>query len=213
MFDIYNEKHTFFKNVLPRRACGFPLSENNEAKIRTLSGNWKFKFCRNYTEIPADFTKEDFDVSSFDTVKVPSEWQILGYDIPLYANIKYPYELSMNPLRMPHINAKKTTVGLYATDFIVDKKSGNTRLYFGGINPSGEIYLNGKFIGYSEDTFSYQEYDVTGIVKQGKNRLSVVVFRYCTGSYLEDQDMWRLSGIFRDVYLVENATKHIEDAY
>ncbi|MBO4539286.1 MAG: beta-galactosidase, partial [Clostridia bacterium] len=213
MFDIYNEKNTFCKNVLPRRACGFPLNDNNEAKVRTLSGNWKFKFCHNYTEIPADFTREDFDTSSFDTVKVPSEWQILGYDVPLYANIKYPYELSMNPLRMPHVFAKKTTVGLYATDFIVDKKSSNTRLYFGGINPSGEIYLNGKFVGYSEDTFSYQEYDVTGIVKQGRNRLSVVVFRYCTGSYLEDQDMWRLSGIFRDVYLVENATKHIEDAY
>ena len=213
MFDIYNKKGVFRKNVLPRHACGFPLNESNQPKTKLLSGNWKFKFCNNYSEIPEDFVKEDFDLSSFDTVKVPSEWQILGYDVPLYANIKYPYELSMNPLLIPHINAKKNTVGLYATDFIADKKAGETRLYFGGINPSGEIYLNGKFIGYSEDTFSYQEYDVTGIVKQGKNRLCVVVFRYCTGSYLEDQDMWRLSGIFRDVYLVENASRHIEDAY
>ncbi len=213
MFDIYNDKNVFCQNVLPRRACGFPVSENGEKKVKLLSGVWKFKFCKNYKEIPEGFTKEDFDLSSFSNIKVPSEWQIEGYDVPLYANITYPYEISRNPFKTPHVNEKINTVGLYATDFIVDKKSGNSTLFFGGINPSGEIYLNGKYVGYSEDTFSYQEYDVTNIVKQGKNRLAVVVFRYCTGSYLEDQDMWRLSGIFRDVYLTETAAKHIEDAY
>ena len=213
MFDIYNNKDVFCQNTLSRHACGFPVNENNELKTKLLSGNWKFKFCKNYKEIPADFYKEDFDLSSFDTIKVPSEWQILGYDVPLYANITYPYEISRNIFRMPHINKKINTVGLYATDFVLDKQSGNTRLFFGGINPSGEIYLNGKYVGYSEDTFSYQEYDVTDFVKQGKNRLAVVVFRYCTGSYLEDQDMWRLSGIFRDVILVENSAKQIEDSF
>lgn len=213
MFDIYNNKDVFYQNTLSRHACGFPVNENNELKTKLLSGNWKFKFCKNYKEIPADFYKEDFDLSSFDTIKVPSEWQILGYDVPLYANITYPYEISRNIFRMPHINKKINTVGLYATDFVLDKQSGNTRLFFGGINPSGEIYLNGKYVGYSEDTFSYQEYDVTDFVKQGKNRLAVVVFRYCTGSYLEDQDMWRLSGIFRDVILVENSAKQIEDSF
>ncbi len=213
MFDIYNKKHVFSDNTLPRRACGFPCDEQGNKKIKVLSGNWKFKFCKNYKDIPKDFYKEDFDLTNFDTIKVPSEWQIQGYDIPLYANIVYPYELSRNPFKIPYIKKNMNTVGLYATDFFVEKNSGSTKLFFGGINPSGEIYLNGKYVGYSEDTFSYQEYDVTGLVKQGKNRLSVVVFRYCTGSYLEDQDMWRLSGIFRDVVLIENGSKQINDAF
>ncbi len=209
MFQYYANKSVFDINTLERYACGFPVHEN----VTSLNGKWRFKFYKHLAEIPAQFGKEGFDYSDFDTVPVPFEWQMLGYDIPLYANIQYPYAVSMNPLRIPYIHASKNTAGLYVKEFTLCSVPEELHLYFGGINSCGEIYLNGNFVGYSENTFGCQEYDVTSFIRKGKNILSVGVFRYCTGSYLEDQDMWRLSGIFRDVFLVEYPKDKIRDAY
>ncbi len=213
MLKIYKNKKIFQENVLPRYACGFPLDENNRERISLLDSKWRFKFYSKVSEAPDNFYEDSFDCSDFDLISVPSEWQIKGYDIPLYANITYPYAIDNNPITAPHIRDQYNSVGLYIREFDYDGKAERVVLHFGGINPSGEIYLNGDYVGYSEDTFDPQEYDVTDLIKPGINRLCVAVYRYCTGSYLEDQDMWRLSGIFRSVSLVRLTTFSVRDAY
>ncbi len=214
MKDFWRSPSVYNVNSLPRYASGFPLDENNNYRTLSLNGDWRFKFLKSVNEVPENFGSKDFDVSDFDTIRVPSEWQILGYDTPIYTNIKYPYALEaiMLPI-VPHVHADKNPVGLYSREFVVDEGGDNVFLHFGGINSAAEIYVNGSFVGYSEDTFDFQEYDITKYVKFGENRLDMIVFRWTTGSYLEDQDMWRLSGIFRDVDLVYKPKVEIQDMY
>ena len=214
MFNYWNNGKIYNVNSIPRYASGFPINESGIYKTLSLNGKWRFKFLKSALEVPADFGSADFDVSDFDYIDVPSEWQIKGYDTPIYTNIKYPYaiEAIMLPV-VPHIHPDKNSVGLYSREFVVDEGGDNVFLHFGGINSAAEIYVNGNFVGYSEDSFDFQEYDITKYVRFGENRLDVIVFRYTTGSYLEDQDMWRLSGIFRDVTLVYKPKVEISDMY
>lgn len=214
MKSYWQDKNCFNVNSLTRYASGFPLSAENIYKIMKLSGEWKFRFCSNVLEIPENFGAADFDDSSFGTIAVPSEWQIKGFDTPIYTNIAYPYALeSVNLFRVPKVYGKKNSAGLYVCEFDLHNLKDKYYIHFGGVNSCAEVYLNGSFVGYSEDTFDFQEYDVTDYVKEGTNKLSVIVYRYCTGSYLEDQDMWRLSGIFRDVYLINKPACEIADVY
>lgn len=214
MHNYWKEKKVFNVNTIDRYASGFPLDEKNNKKIKFLNGDWKFKFVENATLVPTDFFEEYFDYSDFDKIKVPSEWQLQGYDTPMYTNIVYPYAIeTANLLAIPKIHAKRNPVGLYVCEFELDELKDKYFINFGGINSNGEIYLNNEFVGYSEDTFDCQEYDVTPYVKTGKNVLKVMVARYCTGSYLEDQDMWRLSGIFRDVILINKPVTEISDIF
>lgn len=201
-------------NAIRRYASGFPLDKDGKETVVCLDGNWKFKFCNTPSEIPVGYEKEGADLSSFGEIKVPSEWQIEGYDKPIYTNYIYPYALEQNNLlRVPHIKDKYNTVGCYATTFNVEKNGKRVFIQFGGINSCADIYVNGKFVGYSEDTFDFQEYEITDLVKEGENKLAATVYRYCTGSYLEDQDMWRLSGIFRSVYLIYKPKAQIADYF
>ncbi|MFI3229725.1 MAG: glycoside hydrolase family 2 TIM barrel-domain containing protein, partial [Bacillota bacterium] len=187
---------------------------DGQTKTILLNGNWQFKFCKSVKEVPENFYAVDADLSDFGTIKVPSNWQIEGYDIPIYTNILYPHAIeSINVLAIPHIKADKNSVGCYATTFEVQHIEGRVSIKFAGINSCGEIYVNGEYVGYSESTFDEQEYDITDLVKIGENKLAVAVYRYCTGSYLEDQDMWRISGIFRDVTLVYKPNIHIADMF
>lgn len=199
-------------NAIRRYASGFPIDENGKETAVCLDGKWKFAFCNTPQEIPAGYEKEGADLSSFGEIKVPSEWQIEGYDVPIYTNYIYPYALEQtNLLNIPHIKDKYNTVGCYVTTFNVEKTDKRVFIHFGGINSCADIYVNGKFVGYSEDTFDFQEYEITDLVKEGENKLAATVYRYCTGSYLEDQDMWRLSGIFRSVYLIYKPKAQIAD--
>ena len=199
-------------NAIRRYASGFPLDENGKETAVCLDGKWKFAFCNNPSEIPVGYEKEGADLSSFGEIKVPSEWQIEGFDTPIYTNYIYPYALEQtNLLNVPHIKEKLNTVGCYATTFNVKKTDDRVFIHFGGINSCADIYVNGKFVGYSEDTFDFQEYEITDLVREGENKLAATVYRYCTGSYLEDQDMWRLSGIFRSVYLIYKPRTQIAD--
>ena len=199
-------------NAIRRYASGFPLDEDGKETAVCLDGKWKFAFCNNPSEIPVGYEKEGADLSSFGEIKVPSEWQIEGFDIPIYTNYIYPYALEQtNLLNVPHIKDKLNTVGCYATTFNVKKTDDRVFIHFGGINSCADIYVNGKFVGYSEDTFDFQEYEITDLVREGENKLAATVYRYCTGSYLEDQDMWRLSGIFRSVYLIYKPRTQIAD--
>ena len=214
MKSYWCNKKIFNVNSLSRYASGFPMTIDNKFKTIKLSGEWKFKFYENANLVPLNFGEENFDESDFNTIKVPSEWQIEGYDTPIYTNIVYPYALeTKNLFAIPKVYPQKTSAGLYICDFNVQSLNDTYFLHFAGVNPCCEVYLNGHFIGYSEDAFDFQEYDVTEFLKPGENKLCVAVFRYCTGSYLEDQDMLRLSGIFRDVYLINKPKIEISDIY
>lgn len=195
-------------------AAGFPLNGDGEPKVSVLSGEWKFKWFRTVTEVPTDIGDKYFDVSEFDNIEVPSNWQIKGYDKPIYTNIVYPYAIaSKNLFAVPKIKAEKNSVGVYVREFEVAVESGKYYVRFDGVNSCAEVYLNGEFVGYGEDSFDFQEYEVSDKLKNGINRLTVIVYRYCTGSYLEDQDMWRISGIFRDVYLINKPETQICDFF
>lgn len=211
---FWNDVKVFDVNTVKRYGSGFPLDSEFNPKIKSLSGKWSFKFCKNVNEVPERYQAVDADISDFDTIEVPSNWQFQGYDIPIYSNIAYPYALaSKNLLRVPHVYGVKNPVGAYVTFFTLDKITDNVFINFGGINSAAEVYVNGIFVGYSEDTFSPQEYDITKYVHEGENKLAVTVYRYCTGSYLEDQDMWRLAGIFRDVTLIFKPKVEISDYF
>ena len=179
MFNYWNNGKIYNVNSIPRYASGFPINESGIYKTLSLNGKWRFKFLKSALEVPSDFGSADFDVSDFDYIDVPSEWQIKGYDTPIYTNIKYPYaiEAIMLPV-VPHIHPDKNSVGLYSREFVVDEGGDNVFLHFGGINSAAEIYVNGNFVGYSEDSFDFQEYDITKYVRFGENRLDVIVFRY-----------------------------------
>lgn len=207
-FSVYNI------NSIDRYASGFPLDQKGNYKIQSLNGKWKFKFCKNITEVPDNFYLPQANISDFDEIDVPSNWQFKGYDIPIYSNIAYPYAIaSKNLFAVPHIYARKNPIGCYVKEFEVNETSDNIFINFAGVNSSAEVYVNGNFVGFSESTFDEQEYNITKFVKPGKNTLAVMVARWCTGSYLEDQDMWRLAGIFRDVTLIYKPTTEIADMF
>lgn len=201
-------------NAIRRYASGFPVDKDGKETVVCLDGKWKFAFCKNPSRIPVGYEKEGADLSAFDEIKVPSEWQIEGYDVPIYTNYIYPYALEQTNLcKVPYVKEELNSVGCYVTQFTVEKTDKRVFLQFGGINSCADIYVNGTFAGYSEDTFDFQEYEITDMVREGENKLAVTVYRYCTGSYLEDQDMWRLSGIFRSVYLIYKPKVQIADFY
>lgn len=200
---FWSTPHLYDVNSIKRYAAGFPYDKYSNLCTQNLNGDWLFKFCPSVRDIPEGFYKTENANSDFDKVSVPMEWQIQGYDIPIYSNIRYPYALeSINLLSIPKVKADKTSVGCYVKDFNITSVKDEIFLNFAGVNSCAEVYVNGDFVGYSEDTFDEQEYRITEFVREGKNKLAVIVYRYCTGSYLEDQDMWRLSGIFRDVNLI-----------
>ena len=201
-------------NAEKRYAAGFPLDEDGNPTAERLDGEWDFKFVKKASDVPEGYEQPGAKAEGFTKIQVPSEWQIKGFDKPIYTNYLYPYALvQFNPLLIPHVKGYRNSAGCYMTTFNVKRTDKRVFIRFDGINSCGDIYVNGKFVGYSEDTFSPQEYDVSEYVKEGENKLAVTVYRYCTGSYLEDQDMWRLSGIFRSVYLIYKPQAMIEDFY
>lgn len=214
MSNYFEDIAVYEINTAKRHAAGFPYDVEGKKKIQSLNGMWKFKYCRSVNDIPSGYYAPDYDLSGFDNLRVPSNWQIEGYGRPQYLNIRYPKPLESGLLaKLPRIHKDIAPVGLYVTEFNYTPSSDNVYVNFGGINSAGEVYINGKFAGYSEDSFDCQEYDLTEYLKEGVNRLAVTVYQFSTGSYLEDQDMWRLSGIFRDVNLVFYPKKLISDVH
>lgn len=201
-------------NSLRRYASGFPLDADKNATAACLDGEWDFRLVDNPKAIPYGYELPEADLKDFGKINVPSNWQIEGYGQPIYTNYIYPYALAQfNIAAIPHVKARKNEVGCYVREFEVEKNGKDVFLRFEGINSCADIYVNGVFVGYSEDTFSPQEYDITKYVRPGKNKLALSVYRYTTGSYLEDQDMWRISGIFRSVWLIYKPQIEISDYY
>lgn len=179
---------------------------------QSLNGLWKFSYSEKPSERPADFYRNDFDVSSFDEIKVPGHIQLQGYDKPQYVNTQYSWE-GQEQLVPPQIPQKSNPVGSYVKFFDVDNTLLGKKTYisFQGVETAFYVWLNGEFVGYSEDSFTPSEFEITPYLKEKGNKLAVEVYRYSTASWLEDQDFWRFSGIFRDVYLYAVPEIHVRD--
>ncbi|MCF7975321.1 MAG: DUF4981 domain-containing protein [Phycisphaerae bacterium] len=175
---------------------------------RLLNGQWKFAWSPKPADRPVEFYKTEFDDSAWRTIPVPSNWEMHGYGIPIYTNITYPF-----PANPPFIAHDNNPVGSYRTDFNVPSTWDGQRIFihFAGVESAFYLWINGEKVGYSQGSRTPAEFDITAYVKAGKNKLAAEVYRWSDGSYLEDQDFWRLSGIFRDVSLFARPTVYIRD--
>ncbi|MDZ7373709.1 MAG: DUF4981 domain-containing protein [candidate division KSB1 bacterium] len=174
----------------------------------SLNGKWKFHWVPRPEERPTEFYKPEFDASGWAEIPVPSNWQMLGYDKPIYTNIRYPF-----PKNPPYVDHSYNPVGSYRRTFRLPRewRGRQVFLHFDGVESAFYVWMNGQFVGYSEDSRTPAEFNITSFVRDGENVLAVEVYRWSDGSYLEDQDFWRMSGIFRNVYLFSTPTLHIRD--
>ena len=206
-------------NKLPYHATLQLPSKQNECKeIISLDGRWLFHWSKNPDERPQNFYREDYDVSLWDSISVPGNWQLQGFGKPIYTNISYPFKrerpsVTGEPPKDWYAYNHRNPVGSYVTFLDVTKEmlSKSLILHFGGVHSAMYVWINGHKVGYSQNSMSPAEFDVTKYAREGKNKLAVEVYRWCDGSYLEDQDMWRLSGIFRSVQLWIRPLVHIAD--
>ncbi len=178
--------------------------------FRDLSGKWKFASYRKPEEVPASFSEEDFDASGWDTIEVPCPVEIAGYGHPQYNNSTYPWDAS-EKLSPPDVPRKHNRTSVYITDIDLGDISGRVFLSFYGVQCAFDLFVNGMEAGYAEDSFTLSEFDITRYARSGSNRIAVRVFRYSTASWLEDQDYWRFSGIFRRVVLSVRPEGFIRD--
>ena len=206
-------------NKLPYHATLQLPSKQKECKeIVSLDGQWLFHWSRNPEERPVDFYREDFDTSDWGKITVPGNWQTQGYGTPIYTNIEYPFvknrpSVTSEPPKDWTAYENRNPVGQYVTymDATKDMLSQNLILHFGGVHSAFYLWINGQKVGYSQNSMSPAEFDVTSYMRKGKNKIAVEVYRWSDGSYLEDQDMWRLSGIFRPVELWVRPLAHISN--
>ncbi|WP_426090440.1 glycoside hydrolase family 2 TIM barrel-domain containing protein [Flavobacterium sp. DSR3-2] len=206
-------------NREPARAAFLPYADESSAIaddytrspwFLTLDGKWKFNWAPTPDQRPKDFFKTDFNTTNWKEITVPSNWELGGYGIPIYTNITYPFV--KNP---PFIDHADNPVGSYRRTFELPENWNERRVYlhFEAGTSAMYIWINGEKAGYSENTKSPTEFDITNYVKVGKNQVAVEVYRWSDGSYLENQDFWRLSGIDRDVYLYSTANTRIADFF
>ncbi|SEN70510.1 beta-galactosidase [Amphibacillus marinus] len=181
---------------------------------QSLNGQWFFSFCERPSERIVDFYQPSYEHSDWKEIKVPSHWQLQGYDYPQYTNATYPW-VEKDQIEPPFAPTNYNPVGQYVKTFTLpsDWQGVPVYLHFEGVESAFYVWLNGELVGYSEDTFTAAEFDLSPYLIEGENKLAVEVYRWCDGSWLEDQDFWRLSGIFRDVYLYRTPTIHIRDLY
>lgn len=177
--------------------------------IMMLNGTWKFYWSADTKDRPLDFYLPDYNDTGWDDIEVPSNWQLKGYGIPIYTNIKHPF-----PAEPPNINRDNPT-GSYRTGFEIPEKWDRNQVYihFEGVQSAFYLWLNGMKVGYSQGSMTAAEFDLTPFLQEGHNTLAVEVYRWSDGSYLEDQDFWRLSGIYRDVYLMARPAMHMRDFF
>lgn len=220
--DEWNGNPTkFVVNTLKPHVTSMPYSSVEEAVAgerrqsewyQSLTGTWKF----HWVEKPAlrnnVFFQSGYDVSGWDDIAVPGSWQVQGYDRPIYSNVIYPWAKN-DWIEPPTAPTNFNPVGHYKRTFTVPKAwdGKRIRLHFEGVESAYYVWVNGKYVGYSENSFTDHEFDVTDLLKSGENDIAVQVFRWCDGSWMEDQDFIRLSGIYRDVYLYATPKTHIQD--
>lgn len=182
----------------------------NSANYQSLNGIWKFHFSETPENRPKDFYQTSYNSSGWDTIVVPGDWQLQGYDFPLYTNIVFPF-----PINPPYVDNSYNPVGSYKRKFKLSKDWAGNEIYlhFGGVNSVYYVWVNGEKVGYKEGAKTPGEFNITTYLKEGENEVSVEVYRWSDASYLEDQDFWRLSGIERDVYLFSKPKISIQDFF
>ena len=212
----YEDLSVLHDNTMPARAYYMPASkrmddlvEHRELsdRMQLLNGTWKFQYFDSIYDIKDAFYEDGYSVEGFDEIKVPSVWQMAGYDTHQYTNIRYPF-----PFDPPYV-PQDIPCGAYVHTFDYAKDAAAPKAYlnFEGVDSCFYVWLNGTYVGYSQVSHMTSEFDVTDVLREGENRISVLVMKWCDGSYLEDQDKFRMSGIFRDVYLLKRPEKGIRD--
>ena len=204
-------------NREPARASLMPT---DATACMTLNGMWSFHFAMTPEERSTTFWEPTFDVSGWDKIEVPLSWQIVGYGTPIYSNEEYPFRVnppSVTSTPPKHWTAfkERNSVGSYRRSFTLPENFSKGKVYlrFDGVESAYFVWINGTMIGYSEDSFTAGEFDITSALKSGENTIAVQVYRWSDGSYLEDQDFWRLAGIFRDVTLFTTPAVQIRDVW
>jgi len=216
---IWQNQEVFRLNKTERHVTKMPFSDADSARHQSrmdspfcqlLNGEWKFHYVGNPDARPTDFYQTGYDDSKWDLIPVPSNWQMLGYGIPIYTNVTYPFKKNPpfvmdepDPRYTNYKSENRNPVGSYRKTFQVPSSWDGREVFltFEGVDSAFYLWINGEEVGYSQDSRTPAEFDITRFLKKGDNQLAVEVYQYSDGSYLEDQDMWRLSGIFRDVYL------------
>ena len=201
-----NEANALKQQALPA-AQRFAVNPATERRI-SLDGTWKFLFSKNNEECPTDFYKMGYNTKRWKDIQVPGSWELQGFDSPIYTDVAYPF-----PANPPHVPTDYNPVGAYVREFTVPAhwKGMDIFLDFEGVESAFYCWVNGKLAGYSEDSRLPAHFNITPFLKAGKNKLAVKVFRYSDGSYLEDQDYWKYSGIERDVYLYARPQSRVQD--
>ena len=188
------------------RSADDARTNKRSSQLRSLNGQWQFAWFAAPEAVPESWLTSDLPQA--DTINVPSNWQMDGYDAPIYTNVTYPI-----PVNPPYVPVQNPT-GCYSLTFHIDDAwldEGQTRIIFDGVNSAFHLWCNGRWVGYGQDSRLPSEFDLSDYLQHGENRLAVMVLRWSDGSYLEDQDMWRMSGIFRDVSLLHKPTTQIRD--
>ena len=208
IFAIGREKPRATFHTYPDPLSALSGEHSSSPYHMSLNGVWKFMFSPTPDSRPQDFYKAEFDSSSWDGIEVPSNWEMKGYGIPVYTNTKYPFPI--NPPFIPHDD---NPVGSYIRDFSIPENWEGRKvfLHFDGSTAGMYVWVNGEKAGYVQSTKNPAEFDITDFLKPGVNRIACEVYRWTDGSYLENQDFWRLSGIDRDVYLYSSALQKIRD--
>ena len=212
----YENLSVLHENTMPARAYYIPASkrmdnlvEHREEsdRIQLLNGAWKFQYFNSIYDIQDSFFEKNYDTENFDEIHVPSVWQMAGYDTHQYTNIRYPF-----PFDPPYV-PQDIPCGAYVHNFEYsrDEKASKAFLNFEGVDSCFYVWINGSYIGYSQVSHMTSEFDVTDVLQDGTNTVAVLVMKWCDGSYLEDQDKFRMSGIFRDVYILKRPKQAISD--
>ncbi|RGT42147.1 glycoside hydrolase family 2 TIM barrel-domain containing protein [Dorea formicigenerans] len=212
----YENLSVLHENTMPARSYYIPASkrmdnlvEHREEsdRMQLLNGTWKFQYFNSIYDIQDSFFAKNYDTENFDEIQVPSVWQMAGYDIHQYTNIRYPF-----PFDPPYV-PQDIPCGAYVHNFEYsrDEKASKAFLNFEGVDSCFYVWINGSYIGYSQVSHMASEFDVTDVLQDGTNTVAVLVMKWCDGSYLEDQDKFRMSGIFRDVYILKRPKQAISD--
>ena len=212
----YENLSVLHENTMPARAYYIPASrrmdnlvEHREEsdRMQLLNGTWKFQYFNSIYDIQDSFFEKNYDTENFDEIQLPSVWQMAGYDTHQYTNIRYPF-----PFDPPYV-PQDIPCGAYVHTFEYsrDEKAPKSFLNFEGVDSCFYVWINGSYIGYSQVSHMTSEFDVTDVLQDGTNTVAVLVMKWCDGSYLEDQDKFRMSGIFRDVYILKRPKQAISD--
>ena len=190
------------------------MLKENDSLRQSLNGRWKFYWSKNPDERPRDFYENDAIICDFKDIEVPGHIELWGYGQIQYTNIAYPWD-GYKFLRPPHIDWENNPVGSYVKEFDLNDDLRNKRVYisFQGVEQAIYVWLNGEFVGYAEDSFTPSEFELTDYIKEKNNRLCLEVYKRSSAAWLEDQDFFRFSGIFRDVYLFAKPSIHVEDLF